>query len=100
MLEKRNFIICTYNQTPQEITVTGIAERYDTQLKWEATKYPSEPEWIVSIPRQKDTNHDTKTAYELVVEGYTDFKTDVKKHLNAIHWDKAPHPPFEANPLL
>ena len=100
MLEKRTFIINAYNQTPDEITVTGIAERYDTQLQWEAIKYSSEEEWIVQIPRQKDTAHDTKTAYELVFEGYTDFKTDVKNHLNTIPWEKSPSPPFEVNATL
>ena len=95
MLEPRTFIVLSHDQTPQGVAITGIAERYNTQLKWEATLYASEDGWIIEIPRQNTPKNAIQTAYDLVFEGYTDFRTELQTHLNGINWETPPSLPFE-----
>lgn len=97
MIEKRLFTVLAFCTDHGIISVTGLVERYNSQLQWEAVFYPGEADWLVELPRQAASQIDIQDAYALVVEGYTDFAQELKRLLCAISWDSSPIVPFEMN---
>ena len=97
MPEKRNFIILSHTKTSDALTITGIAERYNAQLKWQAVRYASERDWIIEIPKQPQSTEEVEDAYELVFEGWTPFREELQKCLDSFQWQVVRNLPFETS---
>ena len=94
MTESRHFIILSYTKDCDSLHIHGTAERYNTQLNWEVIRHHSNPEWCLHIPRQPGSNHDIQQAYQLIVEGFTDFRQDLMQKLQRFDWTQPPVLPF------
>ena len=97
MRDNRNFIIQSQEKRDDLLVISGVAERYNAQLKWEAIHYTTEKNWIIDIPKQSQLKGDIQDAYKLVFEGWTDFRADLQKCLDSVQWESSPTLPFEIN---
>ena len=94
MIEARHFIILSYKKDCEALYIHGIAERYDTQLQWEATRYHDNPEWCLHIPQQSGSKKETQMAHHLIVDGFIDFHQDLRQQLQRFDWNQQIETPF------
>ena len=94
MTESRRFIILSHRKDSGSLQIHGTAERYNTQLSWEAIRHQPTSEWCIRIPRQPGTRSDIQQAYQLIVGGFTDFRQDLMQKLQRFDWTQPPALPF------
>ena len=94
MIEARHFIILSYKKDSEALYIHGIAERYDTQLQWEAIRYHTNLEWCLHIPQQPGSKKETQMAHHLIVDGFIDFHQDLRQQLQRFDWNQQLAPPF------